>query len=942
MASRSLEPTQSPERRCAMRRALLYLISALALALPLSLGTSGASAAVGQQLLLNPGAETGTGTTPANWTFSSWSTDRKLLASTSWSTDAHTGARSLRVDITARPTDGDAKWAPDPVAVSGGAYYTLSDWYKSNANSAYAVEYWTASQPVTGDGTFVNLFSGIAPAPTWTQYQSGFTMPSDAAYAILVHYLPRVGWLETDDYAMTEQAAPPGYRNPMISLTFDDGSQNDYNNALPLLNQHGFKSTQYIPTGDLMNKDYSFMLTPAELQTELQQGHEIGGHTMTHADLTTCTPTCDASTGVTVVNGYRTTTLTQELANSKTFLESTANGGVGLGAGTVTGLAYPYGSYDANVIAAAKAAGYVTGRSTEAGYNNPGSFEPYDIQVQNMTPSTTIQQFDGWVDYAVAHQYWLVIVYHEVWPDATKKCAQPDGDNCIDAYDTTVSQFTQQLNYIGSQVTSKGLQVLTVRDAFKSFAGQVPPTAGSVAITPGQPSTNALLTAMPTGFSAVDGGTLTYHYQWYVGSTAVAGATSQAFDLSVAGHGDHGDGASVQVYATDSRGLNSSTTTSPAVTIVNSPPTTGSVTITPAAPTSGTALTATSSGFADIDNDALSQHYQWSINGTQVAGATAATFTPTSAGHGDTIAVTTWATDPSGASSPNATASVSIANRAPTKGTVTITPAAPTSGTALTATPSGFTDPDGDTLTYHYAWYHDEQPITGATAATLPAATVVRGQIRVDVTADDSHSGTIDVASATVAISALPIIPVADTTPPAIAIDSPRAKAYQLDKKVPIAFSCTDMGGSGMASCTATLSRFSANAKSVASGEKVALSQTGRYVLRITAKDQSGNVASTAVTFTVIDKAAPRISVTSRLHKTYKLDDRVVVRFSIKDASGIAKSTATFGPVGGRRRAVRSGQTMRLSRPGRYVLRIAATDRHGNSAVTTVALVVKH
>ena len=395
MAGRFVKPNPIPfpssERRCAVRRAITHLLSALVLVLPLAIGTTGASAAVGQQLLLNPGAEqSASGTAPDNWSFSSWSTDGKLVGAGTWSTDAHSDLHSLRVDITARPTDGDGKWTPAPVAVTGGAYYTLSDWYKSNANSAFSVEYWTASQPLTGDGTWVNLFSGISPASTWTQYQSGFTMPSDAVYAIFVHYLPRVGYLETDDYAMTEQASPPGFTSPMISLTFDDGSQNDYNNALPVLNTYGFKSTQYIPTGDLMNGDYSWMLTPAEIQTEAQQGHEIGGHSMTHADLTTCTPICDASTGVTVVNGYPTTTLTQELVDSKAFLEGTANGGIGLGAGTVTDFAYPYGSYDSNVIAAEKTAGYVSGRSTEAGYNNPGSFEPYDIQVQNMTPSVTL------------------------------------------------------------------------------------------------------------------------------------------------------------------------------------------------------------------------------------------------------------------------------------------------------------------------------------------------------------------------------------------------------------------------------------------------------------------------------------------------------------------------------------------------------------------------
>ncbi len=275
MAGRFLKPNSIPflssERRCAVRRTITHLLSALVLVLPLAIGTTGASAAVGQQLLLNPGAEqSASGTAPDNWSFSSWSTDGKLVGAGTWSTDAHSDLHSLRVDITARPTDGDGKWTPAPVAVTGGAYYTLSDWYKSNANSAFSVEYWTASQPLTGDGTWVNLFSGISPASTWTQYQSGFTMPSDAVYAIFVHYLPRVGYLETDDYAMTEQASPPGFTSPMISLTFDDGSQNDYNNALPVLDTYGFKSTQYIPTGDLMNKDY---LVHADAQRRSKARH---------------------------------------------------------------------------------------------------------------------------------------------------------------------------------------------------------------------------------------------------------------------------------------------------------------------------------------------------------------------------------------------------------------------------------------------------------------------------------------------------------------------------------------------------------------------------------------------------------------------------------------------------------------------------------------------
>ena len=558
-----------------------------------------------------------------------------------------------------------------------------------------------------------------------------------------------------------------------------------------------------------------------------------------------------------------------------------------------------------------------------------------------------------------------------------------------------------------------------------SLANAVP-TKGTVTITPSAPTAGTALAATPSGFADADGDGLTYQYVWYRDGQPIAGATGPTLPAAEVVRSQ----IRVDVKADDGHG-GVSDAASATVTVPNSPPAVGTVTISPTLPQAGMTLTATPSGFTDIDNDTLTQHYQWSINGSPVSGATGTTFVLTSAGHGDIITVDTWATDPSGANSPTATDNVSVDNAVPTKGTVTITPSAPIAGTALTATPSGFADADGDTLTYQYVWYRDGQPIAGATGPTLPAAEVVRsqirvdvkaddghhgvsdaasatvtvlnsppavgtvtitpsapkagtaltatpsrfadadgdgltyryvwyhngqliagatspalpaaavlpGQIRVDVRADDGHNGTSDPASATVAVSAPPVTPALDTTPPSIAVASPLAKAYQLDNKLPIKFSCTDTN-SGVASCTATLNRISSKAKSVASGQDVQLAQTGRYVLRITAKDRSGNAATKAVTFTVVDKIAPRISVSSRLGKTYKLGDSVRVRFSIKDASGIAKSIATFGRVGERGLTVRSGQTMRLSSPGRYVLRITATDRHGNTAVKTLYLVV--
>src|SRR5688572_9777967 len=122
------------------------------------------------------------------------------------------------------------------------------------------------------DGHRANLFSGIAPASEWTQYKTGFTMPAGTVRARFVHFIARNGWLQTDDYPLTEEDAPAGFRKPMISLTFDDGSQGFWNYARDPLKAKVFKTTQYVPTGGLTSTPRdTFMMTPDEITTLAQE-----------------------------------------------------------------------------------------------------------------------------------------------------------------------------------------------------------------------------------------------------------------------------------------------------------------------------------------------------------------------------------------------------------------------------------------------------------------------------------------------------------------------------------------------------------------------------------------------------------------------------------------------------------------------------------------------
>ena len=177
------------------------------------------------------------------------------------------------------------------------------------------------------------------------------------------------------------------------------------------------------------------------------------------------------------------------------------------------------------------------------------------------------------------------------------------------------------------------------------------------------------------------------------------------------------------------------------MTVANSAPSAGAVAITPASPTTNQTLTATPSGFGDADGDSLTYHYVWK-NGTTVVGTDSPTLDLSVAGNGDkgdTIHVSVTASDGT-ASSGAAIDQVTVANSAPSAGAVAITPASPTTNQTLTATPSGFGDADGDSLTYHYVWKNGTT-VVGTDSPTLDLSVAGNGDkgdtIHVSVTASD-------------------------------------------------------------------------------------------------------------------------------------------------------------------------------------------------------------
>lgn len=120
-----------------------------------------------------------------------------------------------------------------------------------------------------------------------------------------------------------------------LAITFDDGNEDFYTAAFPILEKYNLKSSMYVMTGV---KGQAWLTADQMLELDSTGLVEFGSHTVWHPKLTKAKPD----------------EIIYELTKSREYLEKLLNK-------KISGLAYPFGLYNDEIKKQAEAAGYLVG-----------------------------------------------------------------------------------------------------------------------------------------------------------------------------------------------------------------------------------------------------------------------------------------------------------------------------------------------------------------------------------------------------------------------------------------------------------------------------------------------------------------------------------------------------------------------------------------------------
>ncbi len=303
-----------------------------------------------------------------------------------------------------------------------------------------------------------------------------------------------------------------------------------------------------------------------------------------------------------------------------------------------------------------------------------------------------------------------------------------------DSENITVTNGTEELSMILSSNTAKneGWNCTVIPYDGTTYGNEAsekvtiknsPPTKPNISLTPTSPDTeDTLLVGFNQYSQDNDSDSITYTYLWYqngsykaeyTGLTVPSGATSKN-EVWV-----------VNVTAYDEEEYSEKDTDT--ITIQNTPPSITSASIAPTTAYETTTLTASTSGWSDLDNvqdpntDQENYIYQWFNGSEKIDGATSPTLTGTDFNKGDQIKcnVTPWDSDGYGASEMSNT--VTIENSLPVIDSISISSELGFNGTDEYLTGSfTYSDGDSDTISNNETkWFKDDVEQTNLAGLTV-------------------------------------------------------------------------------------------------------------------------------------------------------------------------------------------------------------------------------
>lgn len=252
-----------------------------------------------------------------------------------------------------------------------------------------------------------------------------------------------------------------------LTLSFDDGYKETFENILPLLDKYKLVASFNVIAGLLGEKFLGLKLASyPDLKKATRQGMEITSHSLTHADLVggnkirkflRSLPQKEqkikfvTETLKTIINQKREmgkkidkSLWEREIIKSKNALIKKGF--------EVSSFVYPGGTYNKKIKDLVSNY-YLSARSSDAGLNKITPKNLFNLKTFTWYKWTTPDIANKWVDKAIKEKAWLIGVLHLV----AKK-------NKIDyKYFTSVSDFEKHLKYI----ESKNIWVATQAEVVK-------------------------------------------------------------------------------------------------------------------------------------------------------------------------------------------------------------------------------------------------------------------------------------------------------------------------------------------------------------------------------------------------------------------------------------------------------------------------------------------